>query len=72
MGKKLKVVGKSCPRKEAVEIVTGKAKYAADIILPNMLHAKILGSAHPFNSKWWWTGAILKIRRPLVSLKNPT
>ncbi len=30
------------------------------------------GSGHPFSSKWWCSGAIRKIRRPLVILKNPT
>ena len=31
----------------------------------------ILGSGHPFFSKWWWIGAMRKIRRP-VSLKLTT
>ncbi len=26
----------------------------------------IFGSAHPFSSKWWWMGAIMKIRLPVV------
>ncbi len=47
MKEKLRAVGKSCLRKEAAEIATGGAKYAADIVLPNMLHAKILGSPYP-------------------------
>jgi nicotinate dehydrogenase subunit B len=36
------VVGQSPRRKDALEKVTGKAKYAADISLPGMLHARIL------------------------------
>lgn len=43
----LKVVGKSLPLKDSLEKVTGGAKYAADIQLPNLLHAKMLGSPHP-------------------------
>ena len=30
-----------------------------------------LGSSHPFSSKWWWSGAIRKIRRP-VNLNETT
>jgi isoquinoline 1-oxidoreductase len=37
-----RVVGKSPQRKDAVEKVTGKAKYAADQGLPGTLHARIL------------------------------
>ena len=36
------VIGKSPRRKDALEKVTGKAKYAGDITLPGMLHARIL------------------------------
>ena len=36
------VIGKSPRRKDALEKVTGKAKYAGDIALPGMLHARIL------------------------------
>ncbi|MFQ5761964.1 MAG: molybdopterin cofactor-binding domain-containing protein, partial [Candidatus Bathyarchaeia archaeon] len=42
-----RVVGVSVPLKDAREKVTGVAKYTADIQLPDMLHAKILGSPHP-------------------------
>ncbi|MGE5359582.1 MAG: molybdopterin cofactor-binding domain-containing protein [Bacteroidales bacterium] len=38
----LKVIGKSVPRRDITEKVAGKAKYAADIILPGMLHAKLV------------------------------
>ncbi len=36
------IVGQSPRRKDALEKVTGKAKYAADIVLPGMLHGRIL------------------------------
>ena len=39
-------VGKSLQRIDGVDKVTGSAKYAADIKLENMLHAKILRSPH--------------------------
>lgn len=39
-------VGKSLPRKDALEKVTGKAQFVADIQLPGMLHAKFLRSPH--------------------------
>jgi isoquinoline 1-oxidoreductase len=37
-----KVIGRSGPRKDAVEKVTGEAQYAGDIRLPGMLYASIL------------------------------
>ncbi len=39
-------VGKSMHRIDAIDKVTGSAKYAADIKLENMLHAKLLRSPH--------------------------
>ena len=36
------IIGKSQRRKDALEKVTGKSKYAGDIALPGMLHARIL------------------------------
>ncbi len=39
-------VGKSLPRIDGVEKVTGSAKYATDIKLDKMLHAKLLRSPH--------------------------
>mgnify|MGYP000141374252 CR=1 FL=1 len=36
------LLGKRLPRKQAVEIVTGKPIYASDIMLPGMLYGKIL------------------------------
>ncbi|MBW1667572.1 MAG: xanthine dehydrogenase family protein molybdopterin-binding subunit [Deltaproteobacteria bacterium] len=40
-------IGKSIPKHEAIDKVTGKAIYIADIKLPEMLYAKMLGSPHP-------------------------
>lgn len=40
--KAYRVVGQSLPRKDATEKITGRAKYAGDMILPGMLHARIL------------------------------
>jgi xanthine dehydrogenase molybdenum-binding subunit len=39
-------VGKSLPRIDGIDKVTGAAKYAADIKLTNMLYAKLLRSPH--------------------------
>jgi len=36
------IMGKDALRSDALEKVTGKAKYAGDIRLPDMLYAKIL------------------------------
>lgn len=43
----LKTVGHSTPRIDAVERVTGRAKYTGDVQLPGMLFAKVLRSPHP-------------------------
>ena len=43
----LKVVGKSVPRVDALEKVTGKAKFCSDFKMPNMLWGKILRSPYP-------------------------
>lgn len=40
-------IGKSEPRRDLPEKLTGEAKYAADVQLPGMLHGKILRSPHP-------------------------
>jgi nicotinate dehydrogenase subunit B len=37
-----RIMGKSFVRRDSFEKVTGKAKYAADILLPGMVYAKIL------------------------------
>ncbi len=43
----LNAVGHATPRIDAVERVTGKAMYTADIQLPGMLYARVLRSPHP-------------------------
>jgi CO/xanthine dehydrogenase Mo-binding subunit len=43
----LRIVGKPHPRIDAVERVTGAARYTADILLPGMLHARIVRSPYP-------------------------
>lgn len=41
------VVGKRIPRIEAVEKATGATKFVADMVLPRMLHGRILRSPYP-------------------------
>lgn len=36
------IIGKTTPRRDSIDKVTGKAKYAGDIVPPNALHARIL------------------------------
>lgn len=40
-------IGKSVPRKDAQDIVTGKANYIDDVIQPDMLFGKVLRSPYP-------------------------
>ncbi len=47
MSQDLEVVGKPTPRIDAVERVTGRAKYTWDVQLPGMLYARVLRSPHP-------------------------
>jgi len=47
MAKEFKVVGKKVERVDALERLTGEAKYALDIYLRGMLYVKILRSPHP-------------------------
>jgi xanthine dehydrogenase YagR molybdenum-binding subunit len=47
MSQDLDVVGKPTPRIDALERVTGRAKYTWDVQLPGMLYARILRSPHP-------------------------
>ncbi|MBI2160358.1 MAG: xanthine dehydrogenase family protein molybdopterin-binding subunit [Candidatus Rokubacteria bacterium] len=42
----LRVVGQPVPRVDAVEKVTGRARYVTDLVLPGMAHAKILRSPY--------------------------
>jgi putative selenate reductase molybdopterin-binding subunit len=43
----LATVGRPTPRIDAVERVTGRAKYTGDVHLPGMLYARVLRSPHP-------------------------
>lgn len=47
MVKKLKIIGKSSPKLDGKERVSGKAVYGHDIMLPNMLYGMILRSQYP-------------------------
>lgn len=44
--RKFSVLGKSFPRVDAYDKITGKAEYVDDLVLPNMLYGKILRSPH--------------------------
>ena len=44
---KLKVIGKPLPRLDAVQKVTGKARYTFDVQLPGMLYARRVVSSVP-------------------------
>ena len=44
MNAPLRQVGMALPRRDAIEKVSGRAIYGADIVLPGMLHAKLLRS----------------------------
>lgn len=46
MSQGLKYVGKETPRLAARDIVTGKAKFAQDLSVENMLYGKILHSPY--------------------------
>lgn len=41
------VVGKSVPRVDALEKVTGKAEFSMTFQLPHMLHGKMVRSPYP-------------------------
>jgi CO/xanthine dehydrogenase Mo-binding subunit len=43
----LKYVGHSVPRVDGIEKVTGRAKFLGDLMIPGMLHGKIVRSACP-------------------------
>jgi CO/xanthine dehydrogenase Mo-binding subunit len=43
----LKYVGRNVPRVDGIEKVTGKARFVGDIVVPGMLHGKILRSVYP-------------------------
>ncbi len=41
------IIGKSLPRVDGIEKVTGQAKFTVDMAMPGMLHGKFLRSAYP-------------------------
>ena len=45
--RELKYVGRSVPRVDGIEKVTGQAKFLGDLVVPGMLHGKILRSSYP-------------------------
>ncbi|NLX91292.1 MAG: xanthine dehydrogenase family protein molybdopterin-binding subunit [Firmicutes bacterium] len=45
--KKYRFIGQSTPRKDALDIVTGRTKFINDLYIPNMLYGKILRSLLP-------------------------
>lgn len=45
--RELTLVGKSVPRIDTREKITGKAMYVDDFAMPRMLHVKVLGSPYP-------------------------
>ena len=45
--KEFKYVGQSVARVDGIEKVTGKAKFTGDLVIPGMLHGKILRSPYP-------------------------
>ena len=47
MSQEYRYIGKPTPRKDAVQIVTGRAKYIDDMEMPRMLHGKVLRSPYP-------------------------
>ena len=47
MPREYRFLGKATPRKDALEIVTGKAKYIDDIRPAAMLHGRVLRSPYP-------------------------
>ena len=44
---KHKYIGRSVPRRDGVDKVTGRGLFASDVSLPGMLYAKVLRSPHP-------------------------
>jgi CO/xanthine dehydrogenase Mo-binding subunit len=46
-GRQFKFVGQSVPRVDGIEKVTGRAKFTGDLLIPGMLHGKILRSPYP-------------------------
>lgn len=47
MSSQYRFIGKAVPRKDARDIITGRARYINDIHVPHMLHGRVLRSPHP-------------------------
>ncbi len=47
MSDEYRYIGKPTPRRDAPQIVTGSATFFGDLVVPGMLHAKVLRSPHP-------------------------
>lgn len=47
MDRKYRFIGKPTPRKDGIDLVTGKTKFIKDVKLPDMLHGKALRSPYP-------------------------
>ncbi|MDD5204859.1 MAG: xanthine dehydrogenase family protein molybdopterin-binding subunit [Desulfobacterales bacterium] len=47
MADEYRFIGKTIPRKDAAEIVTGSARFLNDIKMPGLLYGKVLRSPHP-------------------------
>lgn len=45
--RKPRYIGQNVPRVDGVEKVTGKAKFSGDLVIPGMLHGRILRSPYP-------------------------
>lgn len=45
--KEYRFIGKNTPRKDALDIVTGRTKFINDVTIPHMLHGRVLRSPHP-------------------------
>src|SRR5262249_56165508 len=43
----LKYIGQSVPRVDGIEKVTGKAKFLGDLVVPGMLHGRVMRSSYP-------------------------
>jgi CO/xanthine dehydrogenase Mo-binding subunit len=47
VGEQYRYIGKPTPRKDGLDIVTGRAKFVKDLSFPTLLHGKVLRSPHP-------------------------
>ena len=45
--REFRVIGRRTPKEAAVDMVTGRARYGADVRVPEALHGKVLHSPHP-------------------------